>query len=171
MGEIAEQGSHRKKVRVDPGDPGGQLLRHLVLGTALDPDRHLATSAYPASSWARPEIAVRERDVAAADAILDAAGWPMASDGVRMRESDGTRLSTTIAVRPTSVDLFTFANQAAAQLAECGIELLVEELDLTGDTMLTQLRWPNDFDAAMCSSLPGVGSGTRVIPAGRAEVA
>ena len=72
----------------------------------------------------------------------------MATDGVRVRE-DGTRLSTTIAVRPTSVDLFTFANQAAEQLADCGIELIVEELDLTGDTMLNQLRWPNDFDTLM----------------------
>jgi ABC-type transport system substrate-binding protein len=81
--------------------------------------------------------------------MLDQAGWRMATDGVRMREADGTRLSTTIAVRPTSVDLFTFANQAAEQLAECGIELVVEELDLTGDTMLTQLRWPNDFDTLM----------------------
>ncbi len=61
----------------------------------------------------------------------------------------GQRLSTTIAVRPTSVDQFTFANEAAEQLAECGIELLVEELDLTGGTMLDQLLWPNDFDTLL----------------------
>ena len=47
------------------------------------------------------------------------------------------------------VDLFTFANEAAAQLAECGIELVVEELDLTGGTMLDQLLWPNDFDTLL----------------------
>ncbi|MEA2027307.1 MAG: hypothetical protein U9O18_11495, partial [Chloroflexota bacterium] len=79
--------------------------------------------------------------------LLDAGGWPMATDGVRVR--DGVRLSTTIAVRPTSVDLFTFANQAAEQLRDCGIELIVEELDLTGGTMLNQLRWPNDFDTLL----------------------
>ena len=42
------------------------------------------------------------------------AGWLPAEDGVRAR--DGRRLSSTIAVRPTSVDLFTFANEAAEQL-------------------------------------------------------
>ncbi len=118
------------------------------LATALDAERDIATTPYTASSWARPEAAIHERDVAAANALLDAGGWPMATDGVRVRE-DGTRLSTTIAVRPSSVDLFTFANQAAEQLRDCGIELIVEELDLTGDTMLNQLRWPNDFDTLL----------------------
>ncbi len=124
-------------------------IDHEGLATALDEDRPLATTPYTATSWAQPETSVRERDVDAANALLDEAGWPMATDGVRMRESDGLRLSTTIAVRPTSVDLFTFANQAAEQLADCGIELIVEELDLTGDTMLSQLSWPNDFDTLM----------------------
>jgi ABC-type oligopeptide transport system substrate-binding subunit len=59
------------------------------------------------------------------------------------------RLSTSVAVRPTSVDLFTFANDAADQLKECGIELLVQELDLTGTTMLDQLQHPNDFDTLL----------------------
>ena len=85
--------------------------------------------------------------MAAATSLLDAAGWLPGEDGVRAR--DGRRLSSTIAVRPTSVDLFTFANEAAAQLAECGIELVVEELDLTGGTMLDQLLWPNDFDTLL----------------------
>jgi peptide/nickel transport system substrate-binding protein len=85
--------------------------------------------------------------VAAATALLDGAGWAPGVDGIRVR--DGQRLSTTIAVRPTSVDQFTFANEAAEQLAECGIELLVEELDLTGGTMLDQLLWPNDFDTLL----------------------
>jgi ABC-type transport system substrate-binding protein len=123
-------------------------IDHQSLGTALDDDRHLASTPYGATSWAQPETELGERDVEAAKALLDAAGWPMAVDGVRVRE-DGTRLSSTIAVRPTSVDLWTFANQAAKQLADCGIELIVDELDLTGDTMLNQLRWPNDFDTLM----------------------
>jgi ABC-type transport system substrate-binding protein len=71
----------------------------------------------------------------------------MGGDGVRERE--GRRLSSSIAVRPTSVDLFSFANEAAQQLADCGIELVVEELDLTGGTMLDQLLWPNDFDTML----------------------
>jgi len=125
-----------------------QCIDHRALATALDDERHLATTPYTATSWAQPETSLQERDVEAANALLDTAGWPMATDGVRVRE-DGTRLSTTIAVRPTSVDLFTFANQAAEQLKDCGIEFIVEELDLTGGTMLNQLRWPNDFDTLM----------------------
>ena len=121
-----------------------------ALATALDPERHLATTPYTATSWAKPEVPVRPRDIEAANAWLEDAGWHMATDGIRMRD-DGTRLSSTIAVRPTSVDLFTFANQAVEQLKECGIELIVEELDLTGDAMLTQLTWPNDFDTIMWS--------------------
>ncbi len=117
------------------------------LGTQLDAQRALATTLYAADTWATPDATVQGRDVAAANALLDGAGWQMATDGVRVR--DGVRLSTTIAVRPTSVALFTFANAAAEQLSDCGIELTVEELDLTGDTMLNQLLWPNDFDTLL----------------------
>ena len=42
-----------------------------------------------------------------------------------------------------------FATAATEQLAECGIELIVDELDLTGGDMLSQLRYPNDFDTLM----------------------
>jgi ABC-type transport system substrate-binding protein len=127
-----------------------ECIDHRGLGTALDADRHLATTPFTATAWAQPEAELSERDVASANAWLERAGWRMGEDGVRARE-DGTRLSSTIAVRPTSVDLFTFANQAAEQLAECGIELIVEELDLTGDAMLTQLVYPNDFDTLLWS--------------------
>lgn len=121
----------------------------LGLARQLDDHRQVATTPYNARSWVVPEGSVRERDVAAANALLDEAGWRMATDGVRVR--DDMRLSTTIAVRPSRIDLFTFANEAAEQLSECGIELVVEELDLTGDTMLTQLQWPNDFDTLLLS--------------------
>ncbi len=127
-----------------------QCIDRQGLATALDEERHLADTPFTATSWALPESGRTERDPAAANERLERAGWRMATDGVRVRE-DGTRLSTTIAVRPTSVDLFTFANQAAEQLAECGIELIVDELDLTGDTMLSQLQHPNDFDTIMWS--------------------
>ena len=122
-------------------------LDQTALATHLDADRSIATTPYTATSWALPEASPPPRDVAAATALLDTAGWLVGADGVRAR--DGQRLSTTIAVRPTSIDLFTFANEAAEQLAECGIELVVEELDLTGGTMLDQLLWPNDFDTLL----------------------
>jgi ABC-type transport system substrate-binding protein len=122
-------------------------LDQAALATRRDVDRPIATTPYTATSWARPDAVPRPRDVGAATALLDGAGWMPGADGTRVR--DGQRLSTTIAVRPTSVDLFTFANEAAEQLAECGIELVVEELDLTGGTMLDQLLWPNDFDTLL----------------------
>jgi ABC-type transport system substrate-binding protein len=128
-------------------------LDHAALATRLDADRAIATTPYTATSWARPPLAPRARDVEAARALLERAGWVAGADGVR--ERDGVRLSTSIAVRPSSVDLFSFANQAAEQLSECGIELRVEELDLTGDTMLEQLLWPNDFDTLLLGRVLG----------------
>ena len=85
----------------------------------------------------------------------------MATDGVRVRD-DGTRLSTSIAVRPTNVELFTFASAATTQLAECGIELIVDELDLTGGDMLNQMRYPNDFDTLMWTRWLGSDPDTAV---------
>jgi ABC-type transport system substrate-binding protein len=117
------------------------------LASRSDTARAVAWTPYAAATWATPEVTPRPRDVAAATTLLESNGWLPGADGVRQR--DGVRLSSSIAVRPTSVDLFTFANQAAEQLSECGIELRVEELDLTGDTMLDQLQWPNDFDTML----------------------
>jgi ABC-type transport system substrate-binding protein len=125
-----------------------QCIDHDGLATQLDDERHLAATPYTSTSWALPDGDITERDVAAANELLEGAGWRMATDGVRVRD-DGTRLSTSIAVRPTNVHLFTFVNQAREQLLECGIELIVDELDLTGDAMLSQLRHPNDFDTLM----------------------
>jgi ABC-type transport system substrate-binding protein len=138
-----------------------------ALAKKLDPDRAIATTPYTATSWARPETTVVERDVDAANDELDAAGWAMATDGIRIR--DGVRLSTSIAVRPTSVDLFTFANDAAGQLKECGINLVVEELDLTGTTMLDQLQYPNDFDTLLWLRTlgPDPDSAVRVLESSR----
>jgi peptide/nickel transport system substrate-binding protein len=71
------------------------------------------------------------------------------TDGIYQKA--GTRLSSSIAVRPSRADLVQFADAAAQQLAECGIELEVQQLDLTGDLLVTQLQWPNDFDTVLIS--------------------
>ena len=139
-----------------------ECIDHEGLALALDDERPLATTPYTATAWARPEgLDLTERDVEAAIRDLEMAGWQMAADGVRVR-ADGTRLSTSIAVRPTNVDLFTFANAATEQLAECGIELIVDELDLTGGDMLNQMRYPNDFDTLMWTRWLGTDPDTAV---------
>ncbi|CAN5720116.1 hypothetical protein BH23CHL8_BH23CHL8_27240 [soil metagenome] len=130
------------------------------LAVQLDPDRPVARAPYAASTWALPEVEARPRDVEAATALLKAGGWRPAADGIRARE--GVRLSSTIAVRPSRVDLLTFAYGAAEQLSECGIELVVEELDLTGDTMLSQLQWPNEFDTLLLARPLGADPDTDV---------
>ncbi len=139
-----------------------QCIDHEGLGLALDDERPLATTPYTATSWATPAgLSLTERDVEAAINDLEMAGWQLAEDGVRVR-ADGTRLSTSLAVRPTNVDLFTFANAATEQLAECGIELIVDELDLTGGDMLNQMRHPNDFDTLMWTRWLGTDPDTAV---------
>jgi ABC-type transport system substrate-binding protein len=144
-----------------------QCIDHEGLATARDRERHLAWAPYTAESWALAPSRVLERDVDAANALLDQAGWELADDGVRVK--DGVRLSSTIAVRPTAVDLFTFANEAAQQLEECGIELVVEELDLTGNTMLDQLQYPNAFDTLLWQRTltPDPDSAVRVFESSR----
>jgi ABC-type transport system substrate-binding protein len=147
-------------------------LDHEGLATSLDAGRPVAVAPYTAESWAlagstATDRDATERDVAEANTMLEDAGWQMAVDGVRVRE--GVRLSSTIAVRPTAVDLFTFANEAAEQLKECGIELIVEELDLTGNTMLDQLQYPNDFDTLLWQRTltPDPDSAVRVFESSR----
>ena len=98
-------------------------------------------------SWAMPSPAASLRDPSRAIALLQGAGWTRGADGIFAK--GGKRLSSSIAVRPSRTDLLAFADAAAQQLAECGIELQVQELDLTGDLLLSQLQWPNDFDTVL----------------------
>ncbi|HET7677126.1 MAG TPA: ABC transporter substrate-binding protein [Candidatus Limnocylindrales bacterium] len=97
------------------------------------------------SSWAaqRPPDEP-PRDVSAARGLLEAAGWARGADGIYAR--DGIRLSSRLAVRPTRGDQLAFARAAAEQLAECGIELRVQESELSSSDLLRQLEYPNDFD-------------------------
>ena len=139
----------------------GLCLDRETLATQLDADRPVARDPYRSASWARPEVPAATRDVATATKTLDAAGWRPGSDGIRVK--DGVRLASTIAIRPSRADLLAFGYGAAEQLAECGIELTVVELDLTGDTMLDQLRWPNDFDTLLLARQLGTDPDTDVV--------
>jgi peptide/nickel transport system substrate-binding protein len=111
-------------------------------GTAIPAD-----TPTDAGSWAMSSSASPKRDPAAAVALLQAAGWTRGADGIFTHGTQ--RLSSDISIRPSRTDLLAFAQAAAGQLAECGIELKVKQLDLTGDLLLAQLKWPNDFDTVL----------------------
>jgi ABC-type transport system substrate-binding protein len=111
-------------------------------GTAIP-----ANAPTDAGSWAMNTTASPKRDPAAAIALLQGAGWTRGTDGIFMHGSQ--RLTSDISIRPSRTDLLAFAQAAAQQLAECGIELKVKQLDLTGDLLLAQLKWPNDFDTVL----------------------
>lgn len=118
-------------------------------GAAIPADTPLA-----AGSWAMEGGTGTGRDVARAEQLLDLAGWSIGEDGIRVR--DGQRLSTSVALRTSQVRLLAMMQAAAGQLRECGIELTIEDLDVTGDRLLEQLRWPNDFDTLLALRSLGV---------------
>jgi ABC-type transport system substrate-binding protein len=103
-----------------------------------------ATTPIAPGSWAMSPDNGTPRDIVEADRLLDAAGWVMAGDGIRVR--DGVRLSSSIAVRASQTSMVALAQGMAGQLRDCGIELLVDDLDVTGDSLFQQLRWPNEFE-------------------------
>jgi ABC-type transport system substrate-binding protein len=107
----------------------------------------VARTPTSAGSWALDTPIGTARDAVGAMALLEGAGWRRAADGIFARGAQ--RLSSSIAVRPSRPDLLAFADAAAQQLAECGIELQVRELDLTGQLLVTQLQWPNDFETVL----------------------
>jgi ABC-type transport system substrate-binding protein len=125
------------------------LTRTVAGGDAILADMPLADG-----SWAMDPGEGQQRDVANAKRLLDMAGWTVGHDGIRVR--DGHRLSSTIALRSSQVELLTMLRAVASQLRDCGIELDIEDLDVTGDQLLDQMRWPNDFDTLLTLRSTGV---------------
>lgn len=105
-------------------------------------------------SWGFPATPPPPADPAAAAALLDAAGWVPGPDGIRAQA--GVRLASAIAIRSGRGDLVTFAREAAAALRACGIELRIDELDLTGSALIEALGWPNEFDTLLVTREGGV---------------
>lgn len=118
------------------------LTRQMGGGEAIVADTPLA-----AGSWAMESGQAGARDVARAERLLDLAGWSIGADGIR--ERDGARLSSSVALRTSQVHLMAMMQAVSAQLRECGIELVIEDLDVTGDRIIEQVRWPNDFDTLL----------------------
>jgi ABC-type transport system substrate-binding protein len=130
------------------------LDREALAMAVTDGDAIVATTPVSQDSWAMEAAPSPPRDPQKARELLATAGWAPGGDGIMVR--GGQRLSSEIAVRASRSDLVAFAGAASAQLRECGIELIVRELDLTGDLLLTQLQWPNEFDTVLVARPLGV---------------
>jgi len=73
-------------------------------------------------SWAYdPDLPTPSRDVAAARALIEGAGWQLGPDGIYMK--DGTRLAATIPARGGAADRVHMADLIAQQARDCGMQL------------------------------------------------
>jgi ABC-type transport system substrate-binding protein len=126
------------------------LVREATSGRAT-----VAWSPISPASWAfRRSPDTPSVNVDAARALLEKAGWREGTDAVYARR--GQRLTSQIYVRPSRADQLAFAQAASGQLARCGIELRVRELGFSGDVLLKQVGWPNDFDTYLAENPLGL---------------
>jgi ABC-type transport system substrate-binding protein len=85
-------------------------------------------SPVPVTSWAyQPSIRPVVRDVDAATAMIEAAGWRRGADGVY--SLNGRRLSAVVPVRADKPERVKFVDLLAFQAADCGIELEPKPVD------------------------------------------
>jgi peptide/nickel transport system substrate-binding protein len=86
-------------------------------------------SPVPVTSWAyQPSIRPVIRDVGAATAMIEAAGWRRGADGVY--SLNGRRLSAVVPVRADKPERVKFVDLLAFQAADCGIELEPKPVDV-----------------------------------------
>jgi ABC-type transport system substrate-binding protein len=99
----------------------------------------------PPASWAfNPDLAPVERDVDAAREFIETAQvhtWTEGDDGIYVNQ-DGDRLSALVLVRAGQQDRVDFMNLLAEQVAECGIEIVVEAADFQ-TVLIPALSWPH----------------------------
>lgn len=102
-------------------------------------------SDIPPASWAfNPDIQAVERDVDAAKEFIETAEvhtWTMGDDGFYVNEN-GERLSSVVAVRAGQQDRIDFMNLLAEQVADCGIEIIVEPADFQ-TVLIPSLNYPH----------------------------
>lgn len=99
------------------------LVREATYGTTV-----AATEDLPPQLWAHdPHAGTSARDLPAARALFDAAGWHAAPDGARVKE--GRRLSLSLAFRSDSATDRSRSVLVASMLKDAGIEV-----DLKGYT-------------------------------------
>ena len=98
----------------------------------------------PPASWAFPaDVPKYTLNVDDAKKLIEASGWTKGSDGIYAK--GGQRLSTTLYVRAGKQQRINFAQSAADQLKNCGIEVKVAPSDFA-TVLLPLLDYPNKFD-------------------------
>jgi peptide/nickel transport system substrate-binding protein len=102
-------------------------------------------SDIPPASWAyNPDLVAVERDVEAATEFIETATvhtWTLGDDGIYVNQ-DGDRLSATVLVRAGQQDRIDFMNLLAEQVAECGIEIIVQAADFQ-TVLIPSLNYPH----------------------------
>ena len=103
-------------------------------------------SDIPPASWAfNPDVVAPERDVdeglrlIAEDATVHT--WTLGDDGIYVNEA-GERLSSIVYVRAGQQDRIDFMNLLATQVADCGIEIVVQPQDFQ-TILIPSLDYPH----------------------------
>ena len=96
----------------------------------------------PGSFFHDPTIPDYRLDPAGAGTLLESKGYTL-RDGVY--EKDGQKLKADLYVRRDDPQRVSFAQLAADQLAQCGIDITVKESDYS-TVIVPLLFYPNDFD-------------------------
>lgn len=129
--------------------------REALLQATLDGQGQAAVNLYPAS-LGLPLVEAQRTDVAAAQALLDEAGWAPGADGVRVK--DGQRLEVLLYSYPGRPELTQMAVAIQAMLGEVGFAVTVEEVQDIVETL-----GGGEFQASMFSI--GVQSDPLYMPA------
>jgi peptide/nickel transport system substrate-binding protein len=95
----------------------------------------------PPGTWPYDDrIPKPRRDVAAAKALIDTAGWTLGGDGIYAK--GGKRLAATIYVRNDAQDRVRFAEILSRQVRQCGMDLRTSQGDF-GPDLSAIGGWPN----------------------------
>jgi ABC-type transport system substrate-binding protein len=108
----------------------------------------------PPSSWAfDPNLPKYTLDVADAKKLIESSGWSLGNDGIYAKGNQ--KLSTTLYVRIGRPQRIAFAQSAATQLKDCGIEIKVLPSDFS-TVLLPLLDYPNKYDTYLGGFSTGV---------------
>ncbi|TMD58767.1 MAG: peptide ABC transporter substrate-binding protein [Chloroflexi bacterium] len=124
--------------------------REKLARTATAGRAPLPLSYLPAPSWAAltpADVTTYGFDPAAAERILDAAGWLRAPDGIRVRQ--GTRLQLRLTVGSGSVQRDQAASQIADALGKIGVAITVDNAVMTSMTSSRGQLATGQFDLAL----------------------